>query len=139
MGIPRTALAVGLAAAGAAGLGVAHRRRVTAITRRDADVCPAFGSLRSTPQTVVADDGTPLHVEVDEPDGTVGPKRGRRAKPPVTLVFCHGYALNLDCWHFQREHYRGRVRAVYYDQRSHGRSGRFGNGSPPSQRTVMAR
>ena len=42
----------------------------------------------------------------------------------MTLVFCHGYALNLDCWHFQREHYRGRVRAVYYDQRSHGRSGR---------------
>lgn len=115
--------AVGLVAAGAATAGVAHRRRVTALARRDAGVCPAFGSLRSTPQTVVADDGTPLHVEVDEVEARAS--RGRRAKPRLTIVFCHGYALNLDCWHFQREHYRDRgIRAVFYDQRSHGRSGR---------------
>lgn len=107
-----TAGAVGLAAAGA-GLGIARRRRV--ISRRSPGDAPDFGSLRSDPITVVADDGTPLHVEVDE-----------CAEPgsPLTLIFCHGYALNLDCWHFQREHYRGAVRAVYYDQRSHGRSGR---------------
>jgi pimeloyl-ACP methyl ester carboxylesterase len=131
MGIPRTAVAVGLAAAGAAGLGVAHRRKVTAIARRDANVCPAFGSLRSKGQTVVADDGTPLYVEIDEVEA---PKtRLRRAKPPLTLVFCHGYALNLDCWHFQREHYRNRgIRAVFYDQRSHGRSGR----SPMGHATI---
>ncbi|GAA1166310.1 alpha/beta hydrolase [Nocardioides aquiterrae] len=103
-----TATALGLAAAGA---GVAARQR-RAISRRHPGDNPAFGSLRAEPVTVVTDDGTPLHVEVDEADS------------PVTLVFCHGYALNLDCWHFQREHYRGRVRAVYYDQRSHGRSGR---------------
>jgi pimeloyl-ACP methyl ester carboxylesterase len=36
----------------------------------------------------------------------------------------HGYALNLDCWHFQREYFRGKHRMVFYDQRSHGRSGR---------------
>ena len=47
----------------------------------------------------------------------------------LTLVFCHGYALNLDCWHFQRAAYRGLVRAVYYDQRSHGRSGRSPTGT----------
>lgn len=104
------AATAGLAAAGAR-VGVARQRR--AITRRPADTHPAFGSLRAEPVTVVADDGTPLHVEVDECDDS-----------PLTVVFCHGYALNLDCWHFQREHYRGRVRAVYYDQRSHGRSGR---------------
>jgi pimeloyl-ACP methyl ester carboxylesterase len=40
------------------------------------------------------------------------------------VVFVHGFALNLDCWHFQRAGYRGLVRTVYYDQRSHGRSGR---------------
>jgi pimeloyl-ACP methyl ester carboxylesterase len=45
-------------------------------------------------------------------------------EPEVTVVFVHGYCLNLDCWHFQRAAYRGLVRAVYYDQRSHGRSGR---------------
>lgn len=106
--IGATATAIGLAAAGA---GIAARQR-RAISRRHPGDAPAFGSLRAEPVTVVADDGTPLHVEVDEADS------------PVTLVFCHGYALNLDCWHFQREHYRGRIRSVYYDQRSHGRSGR---------------
>jgi pimeloyl-ACP methyl ester carboxylesterase len=102
------ATAVGLAAAGA-GVGVARQRR--RIIRRGGPA-PDFGSLRSDPVTVVADDGTPLHVEVDEADSE------------VTVVFCHGYALTLDCWHFQREHYRGRVRTVFYDQRSHGRSGK---------------
>ena len=36
----------------------------------------------------------------------------------------HGYALSLDCWHFQRKHFRSKIRIVLYDQRSHGRSGR---------------
>jgi pimeloyl-ACP methyl ester carboxylesterase len=108
--IGATATAVGLAAAGA-GIGLARQRR--RIAGRTSEEAPAFGTLHADPVTVVADDGTPLHVEVDEADSD------------VTLVFCHGYALNLDCWHFQREHYRARgVRAVYYDQRSHGRSGR---------------
>ena len=40
------------------------------------------------------------------------------------LVFVHGYALDMDCWYFQRQHYRGRLRSVFYDQRSHGRSTR---------------
>lgn len=125
--IGATATAAGIAAG--AGAGIARQRR--AIKRRSPGDAPAFGSLRSEPVTVVADDGTPLHVEVDEPDAAGAAQRSRsaggrlrRRRPPVTLVFCHGYALNLDCWHFQREHYRGRVRTVFYDQRSHGRSGR---------------
>ncbi len=117
--IGATATAAGIAAG--AGVGIARQRR--AITRRAPQDTPAFGSLRSEPVTVIADDGTPLHVEVDEPDQPQ-PRRLRRRPPPLTVVFCHGYALNLDCWHFQREHYRGRVRTVFYDQRSHGRSGR---------------
>jgi pimeloyl-ACP methyl ester carboxylesterase len=107
--------AVGLAAAGAA-LGV--RRQSRAIERRKGDPTP-FGSLHSPPMTIVADDGVPLHVEVDELDPDL-----RQPASPLTVVFCHGYALNLDCWHFQRAAYRGLVRSVYYDQRSHGRSGR---------------
>ena len=80
---------------------------------------------------MVADDGVPLHVEVDE--FTVGAanarhRSGRVDGAALTVVFCHGYALNLDCWHFQRAGYRGLVRAVYYDQRSHGRSGRSTEG-----------
>jgi len=105
--------AAGLAAAGAA-VGVTRRRR--SIARRDADGTE-FGSLRSAPTTVVASDGVPLHVEVDEADSA------------FTVVFCHGYALNLDCWHFQRAACRrAGLRAVFYDQRSHGRSGRSDHG-----------
>lgn len=108
--------AVGLAAAGA-GIGVNRQRR--RIVGRSPSDAPAFGSLRAEPVTVVADDGTPLHVEVDEVEGG----------PPLTVIFAHGYALEMDCWHFQREHCRGRVRAVFYDQRSHGRSGRSSLGN----------
>jgi len=114
--------AAGVAVAGTA-VGVARQRRV--IARRGAGDRETFGSLRSTPVTVVAHDGVPLHVEVDEfvPEGG-GRRRTDAGQPALTVVFCHGYALNLDCWHFQRAGYRGLVRAVYYDQRSHGRSGR---------------
>jgi pimeloyl-ACP methyl ester carboxylesterase len=114
--------AIGLAAAGSA-VGVLRQQR--AISLRAGEDVP-FGTLRSRPLTVVADDGLALHVEVDDvrpPDHP--PKRlwGNRA-PDVTVVFVHGYCLNLDCWHFQRAAYRGLVRSVFYDQRSHGRSGR---------------
>ncbi len=100
--------AAGLAVAGTA-VRVARRRR--SIVGRHGDATP-FGSLHSPAHTVVTDDGVPLHVEVDQ------------AASQVTVVFVHGYALNLDCWHFQRAAYRGLVRTVFYDQRSHGRSGR---------------
>jgi pimeloyl-ACP methyl ester carboxylesterase len=128
MTIARRILGVAAGAAGVAAAGtvaeVARRRRV--IARRGAGDLTPLGSLHAKPITVVAADGVPLHVEVDEyvaPSG--GRRRTSKAPPPaLTVVFVHGYALNLDCWHFQRAGYRGLVRAVYYDQRSHGRSGR---------------
>jgi pimeloyl-ACP methyl ester carboxylesterase len=115
--------AAGLAAAGAA-VGLAHRRRV--IARRDVGDAARLGSLRSDPITVVAEDGVPLHVEVDDyrPEPPGGHGRAADDAAHLTVVFVHGYALNLDCWHFQRAGYRGLVRTVFYDQRSHGRSGR---------------
>ncbi len=115
--------AFGVAAAGTA-LRVARRRRV--IARRGVGDRTPFGALRSPPLTVVADDGVPLHVEIDEPDQEITRSSGRRARhhADLTVVFVHGYALNLDSWHFQRAAYRGLVRTVFYDQRSHGRSGR---------------
>jgi pimeloyl-ACP methyl ester carboxylesterase len=126
--------AVGIAVVGAAAE-VARRRRV--ISRRGAGEDVAFGSLRADPITVVADDGVPLHVEIDELEADPAPaptRRSRRTKDAetdpsaLTVVFAHGYALNLDCWHFQRAGYRGLVRTVFYDQRSHGRSGRSRDG-----------
>lgn len=121
--------AAGVAVAGTA-VGVARHRRVMA--RRGAGEQTPFGSLHTPPITVVAGDGVPLHVEVDE-YAAEAPSGGRRrtagaGQPTLTVVFCHGYALNLDCWHFQRAGYRGLVRTVYYDQRSHGRSGRSSMG-----------
>ncbi|NEA46626.1 alpha/beta hydrolase, partial [Streptomyces sp. SID10815] len=101
------------------------------------DAAGPYGTLRGAPGTAYADDGTELYYEVDEvaeatDDGAgaagLGPRRrrlfGRRAPVPVTVVFSHGYCLGQDSWHFQRASLRGVVRTVYWDQRSHGRSGR---------------
>jgi pimeloyl-ACP methyl ester carboxylesterase len=109
-----TAAAAGTVAAGVVAGALAEKRLLAG--RRQVIGDEGFGRLRSTPVSVVADDGVCLHAEVDEPD--------EPAAGEPTLVFVHGYALNLDCWHFQREHFRGSRRMVFYDQRSHGRSDR---------------
>lgn len=113
--------AFGIAAAGTA-IGIARQQR--AIGLRAGEQVP-FGSLRSDPLTVVASDGVRLHVEVDEAPAEEARRRLTvgESGPEPTVVFVHGYCLNLDCWHFQRAAYRGLVRTVFYDQRSHGRSG----------------
>jgi pimeloyl-ACP methyl ester carboxylesterase len=122
--------AAGVAAAGGAVRAAQERRMLIA---RDVDDTLAYGSLRSEPITIVADDGVPLHAEVDELEpAPAGRRRGSPTAPPVTLVFCHGYALNLNCWHYQRAAFRGLVRSVFWDQRSHGRSGR----SPSDDATI---
>ncbi|GAB2631382.1 alpha/beta fold hydrolase [Kribbella swartbergensis] len=125
--------AVGVLAAGAAA-GVAVERQV--IGRRSSQraqlEAEPFGSLRGTPHVFTADDGVELYVEVDEL------KRSRRPAPPkrrfgkklplppedLTVIFAHGYGLNMDCWHFERRDLAGIGTMVFYDQRSHGRSGR---------------
>ncbi len=81
------------------------------------DAAGPFGTLRGEPGTVTAEDGTELVYEIEDP----GPSASNGG-PPLTVVFCHGYCLNQDSWHFQRAMLRGGVRAVYWDQRSHGRS-----------------
>lgn len=111
-------LAVGIAGAGAGGY-YSNRfigRRLRAVARdRDDD----FGSLRGTEGTVTADDGLSLHTDVDE----LAPYPGERSDHrQATVVFVHGFALTLDCWHFQRAAFRGKRRMIFYDQRSHGRS-----------------
>lgn len=119
-------LGIALAAAGAgAALGLAAER--VAVGRPLLGGTPPepspspYGSVRSAPVDVEADDGTDLHVEVDEVPG--------QDPGALTVVFCHGYSLNLDLWHYQRLALRGRFRAVYWDQRGHGRSARGPVGS----------
>ncbi|WP_051830842.1 MULTISPECIES: alpha/beta fold hydrolase [Streptomyces] len=117
-------ISVGVLAAGAAAgvaierltVGRAMRRRA----RAELDASAPYGSLRGRPRTVAAPDGTELYVELDGtgwdmPDGS---------PEPLTVVFCHGYCLNQDSWHFQRAALREGMRLVFWDQRSHGRSER---------------
>ncbi|NEC02575.1 alpha/beta fold hydrolase, partial [Streptomyces anulatus] len=128
------------AAGAAAGVAVERLtvgRGIRKKARLALDATGPYGSLRGTPGRAVADDGTELYYEIDEvedaPAADEGPGAsstrrrrlfGRKAPAPVTVVFSHGYCLGQDSWHFQRAALRGLVRAVYWDQRSHGRSGR---------------
>ncbi|SDT25372.1 Pimeloyl-ACP methyl ester carboxylesterase [Friedmanniella luteola] len=125
---PREAgvLVAGVAALAAGGIaaGLQLERRLVTRTleerqegeRGEHEAVPFF-SLRAPGPVVVTPDGVRLHTEVDELPAGPGPA-------DLTVVLVHGYALSLDCWHFQRLHLRGRYRLVLYDQRSHGRSGR---------------
>ncbi|HEX7211011.1 MAG TPA: alpha/beta hydrolase [Propionibacteriaceae bacterium] len=123
MGPKRSQLARGLGlvasvaalAAGGVALGVELERRIVSkrlARKSDVDVAEFF-SLRADGPDVITPDGVVLHTEVDEGEAD-----------DITLVLVHGYALNLDCWHFQRLHFRGQLRQVLYDLRSHGRSSR---------------
>ncbi|KMO99372.1 lipase [Streptomyces roseus] len=122
--------AIGVIAAGAAAGVAVERITVGRGMRRKArlalDATGDYGSLRGTPGACYAEDGTELYYEVDEPPE--GPKKRTRMRrkdaAAPTVVFCHGYCLGQDSWHFQRSALRGLVRAVYWDQRSHGRSAR---------------
>lgn len=111
--------AAGVAMAGAAARLAKERGRIA--HRPEIDHLP-FGSLHTDAITVVADDGLQLHAEVEEREAHGRTRKRPVPTPEVTVVFVHGYALSMDCWHFQRAGYRGLVRSVFYDQRSHGRS-----------------
>jgi pimeloyl-ACP methyl ester carboxylesterase len=71
--------------------------------------------------TVTAADGTDLHVEVVEP-------KVPTTKP--TVVFVHGFALDMGTFYFQRQVLaeQGDHRLVFYDQPGHGRSSRLNSG-----------
>ena len=116
----RRAAALGVTVAGATAAGVVaqvvtDRGRSRRRAQQGDDA--VFGGLHSAAQQIEASDGVLLNVEVDEPDGDV-------AAGTPTVVFVHGWVLDLNCWHYQRAALRGRARLVFYDQRSHGRSGR---------------
>jgi pimeloyl-ACP methyl ester carboxylesterase len=122
-------LAAGAAAAGAGAIVAAERIAVgrVRVIRSGAEPEP-LGSLRGSVLTVLADDGVPLHVEIDHPAGADGPQESSPEQGnQVTIIFCHGYTLNQDSWHFQRRDLRGH-RLVFWDLRDHGRSGRSPGG-----------
>jgi pimeloyl-ACP methyl ester carboxylesterase len=118
---------VGVAAAGvAAGLAV-ERVAVGRVRGKVEDpfADEPFGKLPYDGQySVPGEDAVPLHVEILEPAGG--------GEPELTVVFVHGFCLDMGTWHFQRRGLAGmrepRVRAVFYDQPGHGRSGRKPSG-----------
>ncbi|HKB30183.1 MAG TPA: alpha/beta hydrolase [Streptosporangiaceae bacterium] len=112
-----TSIAAGAVAAAMGAAVAAEKIAVGRIRLRpDPAAAEPLGQLRGRELTVAADDGVPLHAEIDGPQNA-----------PVTVIFSHGYTLNQDCWHYQRRDlgaadHAGRL--VFWDQRSHGRSGR---------------
>ncbi|HEY7857554.1 MAG TPA: alpha/beta hydrolase [Candidatus Nanopelagicales bacterium] len=113
--------AAGAALTVGAALGVAAER---ALVRRGSahedEADRELGTLRGRVVPVVASDGVPLHVEVEEARGSAA----RAGAADLTVVFSHGFALSQDTWHYQRRDLRSLGRLVFWDQRSHGRSGR---------------
>ncbi|MGW7479464.1 alpha/beta fold hydrolase [Nonomuraea muscovyensis] len=108
---------VGAASAGVAAAALAKRYAVGRIRLRpDADADEPFGELGGRRRTFTTSDGVELNVELDGPDDA-----------PLTIVFCHGYCLSLESWHFQRKDLREEHRLLLWDQRSHGRSQRAGS------------
>jgi pimeloyl-ACP methyl ester carboxylesterase len=117
--------AVGVAAAGLATAFAVERVLVrrSINTPDDPYVGEPFGAQPFDEElTVTAADGTLLHVEIVEP-------RAPTDKP--TVVFVHGFALDMGTFYFQRRALaeRGDHRLVFYDQPGHGRSNKLASGN----------
>lgn len=103
--------AVGTVAGVSAARAFGHRSAVEDIYHGE-----DFGLLEADRGCVVTTpDGIPLVVR------EVGP-----AAAPLTVVFAHGFCLQMGSFHFQRaalaERWGDQVRMVFYDQRGHGQS-----------------
>jgi pimeloyl-ACP methyl ester carboxylesterase len=100
-------------------------RRQRRATERDPYRDEPFGELPTDSSlTIITDEGVSLHVEVAaaaEVDADVA---------PVTVVFVHGFCLDLGTFHFQRKALSTLegLRMVCFDQPGHGRSGRLTKG-----------
>jgi pimeloyl-ACP methyl ester carboxylesterase len=72
--------------------------------------------------------GVDIYIEIVEPaDGVALELDGEEPEP--TLVFAHGFCLDMGTFHMQRRYLDGgEYRMVFYDQPGHGRSGRLAEG-----------
>jgi pimeloyl-ACP methyl ester carboxylesterase len=126
---------VGVAAAGLAA-GVAAERAMVKRLRSAPDdpyVHEPFGKLPFDESlTVTTPSGLDIYVEIVDPaDGVeieadFAARVSSAPRPEPTVVFAHGFCLDMGAFHFQRKLLlrRGDWRAVYYDQPGHGRSSR---------------
>jgi pimeloyl-ACP methyl ester carboxylesterase len=103
---------------GAAAVGIAAERAAVrrARSRPDPDRDEPLAERPGREHRLTSFDGTELAVNV------VGPK-GR-----PTLVFAHGFSLDMTVWHYQWKRFSKEYRCVLYDQRGHGRSAQAAEG-----------
>lgn len=116
--------AVGIVAAGAAAAVAAERAVVRRYKQDPGDpyAREPFGLQQYDEAcTIETADGTDIYVEIVEPD---------RPTTRPTLVFVHGFCLDMGTFYFQRAVLarRNEFRMVFYDQPGHGRSGRLETG-----------
>lgn len=122
---------IGVAAAGVAA-GVAVERVLVRRTRagvEDPFTDEPFGRLPFDESTTVTTaDGVELYVEIVEPaDGVT--LDFKESEPEPTVIFVHGFCLDMGTFHFQRTLLDGgEYRMVLYDQPGHGKSGRLADG-----------
>jgi pimeloyl-ACP methyl ester carboxylesterase len=117
--------AIGVAAAGLATAFAVERTLVRRSLNAPGDpyADEEFGAQSFDANLIVtAADGTELHVEIVEPATPTG-------KP--TIVFVHGFALDMGTFYFQRRAFteQGEHRLVFYDQPGHGASSRLQTGN----------
>jgi pimeloyl-ACP methyl ester carboxylesterase len=126
--------AVGVAAAGVA-VGVAAERlllrRRSVAPPADPLATESFGALPyDETLAVTTADGLDLHVEIVEPNDGIDLDFGMPGPAEPTLIFIHGFCLDMGTFHFQRTALtrRGDYRMVFYDQPGHGRSDKLRQG-----------
>ena len=119
MSTPRRRLAtvgaLGGAIAAGVGAGLLAEKRSVRARRTVPDAVarePFFALPHDRTGVVTADDGVELRYE------EVG-----REDAAMTVIFAHGFTLQMAAWHFQRRALSDVGRLVLYDQRAHGRSG----------------
>jgi pimeloyl-ACP methyl ester carboxylesterase len=125
--------AVGVAAAGVAAGVAAERlllRRRSAVAA-DPHADERFGRLPyDEVLTVTTAEGLDLRVEIVEPEDGIDLDFGLPSAPEPTLIFIHGFCLDMGTFHFQRTELtrRGGYRMVFYDQPGHGQSTKLRHG-----------
>jgi pimeloyl-ACP methyl ester carboxylesterase len=115
-------------AAGVAAERLMLRRPSARTDPEDPYVDERFGQLPyDETRTVRAADGLDLYVEIVEPSDGIALDFGPDAPAEPTLVFVHGFCLDMGTFYFQRTALtrRGDYRMVFYDQPGHGRSGKL--------------
>jgi pimeloyl-ACP methyl ester carboxylesterase len=125
VGVAATGVAVGVAAERI----LLRRRRPPVL--RDPHAEERFGQLPYDEcLTIPTHDGLDLYVEIVERSDGIDLDLGLGPETEPTLIFIHGFCLDMGTFHFQRTALarRGDYRMVFYDQSGHGRSGSLHTG-----------